>query len=47
MKKYDSPVCEITIIMMSDIITASSFGGYTEYDNGDMDNGENRDIYYW
>ena len=47
MKEYNSPICEITIISMSDIITDSNYDTLNIYDNGDLDSGSNKDVIYW
>ena len=47
MKKYKSPVFEITPIDMADIITGSIYQEIGISDNGDLDNGGSGDVITW
>ena len=39
MKKYNSPVCEIEIFTMSDIVTASAYQNFFSSNVGNLDDG--------
>ena len=39
MKKYNSPVCEIEIFTMSDVVTASKYQEFYSSNIGNLDDG--------
>ena len=47
MKKYNSPICEIEILTMDDVLTASSFNSFTFAESGNLDNDVNIDRVEW
>ena len=47
MKKYNSPICEIEIFTMSDVITSSSFKTFSFSDIGNLDDNSNIDRLEW
>ena len=47
MKKYNSPIRELEIVMSSDIITSSQFKLFSVENQGNLDEGEKVDRVDW